>query len=211
MDLWRHHAGQKYSVLGLTISDPELIRRTKNVVIASFALSVLSILTCILEIQATHARSDGRVAQALLGLISSLTAPAFGYLGARRGSATLMCMFVALMVVTAGTAGTFVVALIANIGTIPFSWLLVWYSFLWIFSGIFSAWAAFNGNKLFAKLLEGEQIVDGTPQPGFVDQETVLPEIDTQLPNVNDIGRKRIFSDFDESLPSPSKRIASKE
>ena len=72
------------------------------------------------------------------------------------------------------------------------------YVLLWVACGGFSAWAAFNGNKLFAKLLQGEQIIENA------DPEIGLPEIDTQLPvfDATDaaIGRKRLFSDVDENF-----------
>jgi hypothetical protein len=197
MDLWTNFEGQRYHVLGLTISDPDLIKRTKNVVIACAALAVISVLTCLIEFKVRNKNTSAFV-QVVLGLISSLSAPAFGYLGARRGSATLMCLFVALMAVLVGVSVTFILGVLTVLTTFDWTLLTAFYALLWVACGFFSAWAAYNGNKLFAKLLQGEQIIEQT------DPEIGLPEIDTQLPvfetaNETVIGRKRRHS-FDENI-----------
>lgn len=194
MDLWTNYQGQRYHVMGLTISDPDLIKRTKNVVIACAAVAVISVLTCLIEFRMRDSKATG-ILQVILSLLSSLSAPAFGYLGARRGSATLMCLFVSLMVVLAGMSATIMLAVAVNFSSIQWNLRNTVYVFLWILSGGFSAWAAFNGNKLFAKLLQGEQIIENA------DPEIGLPEIDTRLPVFDSIGRPRVLlDDEDEEL-----------
>jgi hypothetical protein len=204
MDLLRNHGGQKYSVLGLTIVEPELIKRTKNVILSCLALTLISLFVCLIEMRAARQQSSSSssyVVQPLLGLLSSLTAPAFGYFGARRGSATLMCMFVSLMVVNAGLSITFVLAVIFTLGIPMDSFMNFSYFLLWVLSSGLSIWAAYNGNKMFSKLLQGEQIIEEQKDP-----EMALPEIDTQLPVIHELGRKRIFSDLDEDQENNSKK-----
>jgi hypothetical protein len=193
MDLWTNYQGQRYHVLGLTISDPDLIKRTKNVVIACAAVAVISVLTCVLEFRMRDSMATG-ILQVILGLLSSLSAPAFGYLGARRGSATLMCLFVSLMVVLAGMAVTIMLAVLVHFSSIQWSLRNTVYVLLWFACGGFSAWAAFNGNKLFAKLLQGEQIIENS------DPEMGLPEIDTRLPVFESVPLGRSLHDDDEEL-----------
>ena len=189
MDLWTNYQGQRYHVLGLTISDPDLIKRTKNVIVACSAVAVTSVLTTLIEFSLRDNQAVS-IFQVIIGLMSSLSAPAFGYFGARKGSATLMCLFVSLMVVLTGIAVTIMMAVFASFRTIPWTLTIAIYVLLWAASGVFSAWAAFNGNKLFAKLLQGEQIIENS------DPEIGLPEIDTQLPVFDtEIGRKRLYSD----------------
>ena len=194
MDLWTNYQGQRYHLLGLTISDPEVIKRTKNVIVACAAVAVLSMLTCLIEFSMLDSQATG-ILQVILGLSSSLSAPAFGYFGARRGSATLMCLFVSLMVVLVGMSATIMLAVLVSFSSIIWNFRNTVYVLLWMACGGFSAWAAFNGNKLFAKLLQGEQIIENS------DPEIGLPEIDTQLPVFDStIPRQRIGSDVDENF-----------
>jgi hypothetical protein len=191
MDLWTNYQGQRYHVLGLTISDPDLIKRTKNVIVACAAVAVISVLTTLLEFKMRDSKTAG-VLQVVMGLFSSLSAPAFGYFGARRGSATLMCLFVSLMVVLAGISATIMLAVISSWNYIMWNLRNTVYVLLWVLCGAFSAWAAFNGNKLFAKLLQGEQIIENA------DPEIGLPEIDTQLPVFDaptGLGKRRVRDD----------------
>lgn len=148
------------------------------------------------------------ILQVILGLLSSLSAPAFGYLGARRGSATLMCLFVSLMVVLAGMSVTIMLAVLVNFTAIQWNLRNTVYVLLWVACGAFSAWAALNGNQLFAKLLQGEQIIETT------DPEIGLPEIDTRLPVfAPEIGRAHVLHDDDEELKAmpPRRNSTTKE
>jgi len=189
MDLLRHFDGQRYEVLGLTMSDPDTIRQTRNVVLSCILLTVVFVFTAFVEIA-----NGATIASSVFGFSSSASAPAFGYLGARRGSATFMSMFIALMILNAGLAFTLVVAILSIRQSVRF---LVWiYFLLWLCAGILSVWAAFNANKLFAKLLQGEQIIEAA------EGDVNLPEIDTQLPVFDEPGRKRIFSDPEIGLPT---------
>lgn len=182
MDLWTHFKGQKYHVMGLTITDPEMVRRSRNVTVSCVALALIFLATSVIEYTANN-----QIVPTLLGLGSSLAAPAFGYLGARRGSATLMSLFIALMIVNALISGMFVVALLTMAPNSNWRAVLVVYALLWVSGGSLSAWAAYNGNKFFVKLIEGEQVVDN---------EMGAATIDSELPVFEEVGRKRIFGDL---------------
>jgi len=182
MDLWKHVDGQRYEVLGLAMTDPDTIKQTRNVILSCILLAIVFILTGIVEIA-----NGATVFSSVFGMLSSCSAPAFGYLGARRGSATFMSMFIALMILNAGLSFTLVVTILMI--KVPFRFLVWIYFALWFVAGILSVWAAFNANKLFAKLLQGEQIIEAN------EGDVNLPEIDTQLPVFEEVGRKRIFSE----------------
>ena len=194
MDLFRQKAGQQYSVLGLNISDPEMMRHTTSVILSCGILCIIAILTCIVEItQALRYSSySGALTNSILGLISSLGAPAFGYMGVIKGSASFMCMFVALMMVNCAISVTFIIALLTVIQTptkyIEWSYLFLSYLALILFSGAVSLFAAYHGNILFRKLFQGEQILEGDKK-------------DTELGS--DVGKKRVFTDFDEESFDP--------
>ena len=192
MDLWKHFEGQRYEVLGLTMSDPDTIRQTRNVILSCFLLTSVYVLTAIVDVA-----NGATVASSIFGLLTSSSAPAFGYLGARRGSATFMSMFIALMILNAGLAFTLAVTILSIRQQLQ---TLIWIYFcLWVCAGILSVWAAYNGNKLFAKLLQGEQIIESN------DREIGLPEIDTQLPVFEEVGKKRIFNEsLDPEIGKPS-------
>ena len=187
MDLWKHFDGQRYEVLGLSITDPDTIKQTKNVIISCILLTLVFVFTAIVEVA-----NGATITSSVFGFFSSASAPAFGYLGARRGSATFMSMFIALMILNAGLAFTLVVTILSIRQAVR---NLVWaYFALWLVAGLLSIWAAFNANKLFAKLLQGEQIIESNQAA-----DGALPQIDTQLPVFEEVGRKRIFSDISDT------------
>lgn len=97
--IWTERAGQRYHVLGIELTDPNLIDRTKKVVHTCFAL--LAILLARAVILLAIGEPAGST---LLSLLFNLSIPAFGYLGARDGSSLLMCIFVALMALNAANA-----------------------------------------------------------------------------------------------------------
>ena len=168
--------------MGLTFSDPEAISSSKSVTLCCVALTLIFILTSTIEVIVGH-----RLLPALLGLASSLGAPAFGWLGARRGSATFMSVFVALMIVNAVISVMFVLAIIVIGPNKEWGGIVYLYLALWVAGGGLSIIAARSGQGLLKKLMQGEKVVDA---------EAVEDDIDAQLPTFSldgAVGRKRIF------------------
>lgn len=217
--LFNDYAGQRYHVLGIQIVDPELIFRTRKVIRCCFGLlAVLIIRTVVLLLLGES------VATTILSILFNLSIPAFGYLGARDGNASLMCIFVALMTLNAANALAvlFIVAYAAATGlpqrgqdgsVHPFEMTVsVWTQVILI-----SAWAAmaliasFHSNKLFSKLAQGDSIIE-TENP---DAEIGMPQIDSKgdddniepnsfgLPMNNSALYER---DVDDELNSPVRR-----
>ena len=187
--LWTEYEGERYHVLGIAITDPELVSRTKRVIRCCLGLLVVLIVRTVILLLL-----DEPIATTVLSLLFNLSIPAFGYLGARDGSSTLMCIFVALMFLNAANAlavlGMVAFAVIAQLpqrdsdGSYhPFImttsiWLQVILILAW---AIMALVAAYHSNKLLSKLSQGEAIAEVYND----DPEIGLPEIDTKL-DMND-------------------------
>jgi hypothetical protein len=183
--LWTEYEGERYHVLGIAITDPELVSRTKRVIRCCLGLLVVLIVRTVILLLL-----DEPIATTALSLLFNLSIPAFGYLGARDGSSTLMCIFVALMFLNAANAlavlGMVAFAVIAQLpqrdseGTYhPFImttsiWLQVILILAW---AVMALVAAYHSNKLLSKLSQGEAIAEVYND----DPEIGLPEIDTKL------------------------------
>lgn len=187
--IWTEYSGRRYHVLGIELSDPDLISRTRRVVqICLGLLAVLLIRAVLLLIIGEPAGPT------LLSLLFNISIPAFGYLGARDGSTLLMCMFVALMALNAANAIA-VLAIITHaaittpIQKTPNGELQVFKmtTSLWVQSFLIALWAimavigAYHANKLFNHLSKGD-FAKRTEDP-----ETGLPQIDTRNDDDNDI------------------------
>ena len=183
--LWTEYGGERYHVLGIAITDPELVSRTKRVIRCCLGLlAVLIVRTVILLL------IDEPIATTVLSLLFNLSIPAFGYLGARDGSSTLMGIFVALMVLNAANA-------LAVLGMVAFAVItqlpqrgsdgsyhpFIMTTSIWLQVILILAWAvmavvaAYHANKLLSKLSQGEAIAEVYND----DPEIGLPEIDNKL------------------------------
>ena len=213
--LWTEYAGERYHVLGIEITDPELVTRTKKVIKCCFGLlAVLLIRTALLLL------IDEPAGATILSLLFNLAIPAFGYLGARDGSSTLMCIFVTLMILNAANAIAvlFLVAYayIAGLpqrdsvgGIHPFQmtpsvWVQVFLIAAW---SVMALVAAFHANKLFNKLAQGDAIAERHND----DPEIGLPEINTALdvePDSFGLPRRSVLQErvFEEEFNSPTRR-----
>jgi hypothetical protein len=137
---------------------------------------------------------DEPIGTTILSLLFNLSIPAFGYLGARDGSATLMCIFVGLMMLNAANA----VAVLAMVAYAVASGMpqrqadgtyedfhmtaTIWVQVILILGwAIMAIIAAYHSNKLCSKLSQGEAIAERYND----DPEIGLPEIDTKL-DMND-------------------------
>jgi len=137
---------------------------------------------------------DEPIATTVLSLLFNLSIPAFGYLGARDGSATLMCIFVALMTLNAANA----IAVLAMVAYAVYAEIpqrqsdgsyapfrmtaTIWVQVVLILGwAIMAIIAAYHSNKLCSKLSQGEAIAERYND----DPEIGLPEIDTKL-DMND-------------------------
>ncbi len=157
--LWTEYEGERYHVLGIAITDPELVGRTKRVIRCCIGLlGVLIVRTIILLM------INEPVGTTLLSLLFNVSIPAFGYLGARDGSSSLMCIFVALMILNAANA----IAVLFMVGyacltglpqkrtdgtyqefqMTPSMWIQVFLIFAWALMALI---ASFHANKLFNK------------------------------------------------------------
>lgn len=186
--LWTEYEGERYHVLGIAITDPELVGRTKRVIRCCIGLmGVLIIRTVILLM------INEPVGTTLLSLLFNVSIPAFGYLGARDGSSSLMCIFVALMILNAANA----IAVLFMVGyavltglpqkradgtfqafeMTPSMWVQVFLIFAWALMALI---AAYHANKLFNKLATGEAVAERYND----DPEIGLPEIDTKLEEI---------------------------
>jgi hypothetical protein len=182
--LFTEMSGQRYHVLGIQIVDPDLIFRTKRVIQCCLGLLVVLLVRTIVLLMMGES-----AATTILSILFNMSIPAFGYLGARDGNATLMCIFVALMTLNAANAIAilFMVAYASITGlpqkgadgtTHPFQmttsiWIQVILILAW---AIMALVASFHANKLFNKLAQGDSIVaaDGA------DTEVGLPQMDTK-------------------------------
>ena len=216
--MWTEYAGERYHVLGIEITDPELVIRTKKVISCCMGLLIVLIVRTVLLLLI-----DEPAGATVLSLLFNLAIPAFGYLGARDGSSSLMCIFVTLMVVNAANAIA-VLCLVAyaystglpqrqSDGSIaPFRLTMS----VWVQVGLLAAWAlmaliaSFHANKLFSKLAQGEAIAERHND----DPEIGLPEINTKL----DMDEPDSFGlpsmplherDLDEEFNSPIRRKSS--
>ena len=195
--LWTEYEGERYHVLGIAITDPDLVSRTKRVIRCCLGLVVVLIVRTVILLLL-----DEPIATTVLSLVFNLSMPAFGYLGARDASSTLMCIFVALMLLNATNAlvvlGMVAFAVIARIpqrdsdGSYhPFImttsiWLQVLLILAW---AIMALVAAYHSNKLLSKLSQGEAIAEVYND----DPEIGLPEIDTKLDMNDDNGGVAAF------------------
>ena len=183
--LWHDYRGETYHVLGLEIADPELIFRTRRVIQCCVGLLVVLVARTVGLLLIGESATT-----AVLSVLFSLSIPAFGYLGARDGSSTLMCIFVALMTLNAANAvailGMVAYAVSAGVpqrapdgSTRPFQMT----TSVWVQVVLISAWAgmaliaSYQVNKLFNKLAQGDAIAAAHQ----TDTEVGLPQIDTNL------------------------------
>lgn len=186
--LWTEYAGQRYHVLGIEFSDPTLIFRTKRVIQCCIGLLAVLIIRTVLLLAIGEPTGS-----TLFSLLFNISIPAFGYLGARDGSSTLMCIFVALMVLNAANALA-VIAMIIYASSLgipqrgadgifrPFTMT----TSVWIQAVLISIWAimalmgAYHANKLMNRLAD-EDITAGR-RTG--DAEVGLPSLDTKLDEI---------------------------
>lgn len=207
--LWTEYGGERYHVLGIEITDPELVFRTKKVIKCCLGLLVVLIVRTALLLLI-----DEPVAPTVLSLLFNLAIPAFGYLGARDGSSSLMCIFVTLMVINAANA----VAVLCLVGyaysagvpqrgengvirpfqMTPSVWVQVALIAVWALMALI---AAFHANKLFSKLSQGESIAERHND----DPEIGLPEIQADEPD--SFGLSALHErDLDDEFNSPMRR-----
>ena len=210
--IWTEHSGRRYHVLGIELTDPALIDRTKRVVQACIALLAILIVRGVLLLALGE-----RVESTLLSLLFNLSIPAFGYLGARDGSSLLMCIFVGLMVLNAGNAIAVLViishAAITNAPQRLPSGLIQPFRMtpsIWVQVVLIGAWAlmaligAYHAYKLFAHLAKGdfarrtEDAELGLPQ---IDPKSIEPE-SFGLP----VGGTLHERDIDDEIHSPVRR-----
>ena len=162
--MWTEHSGQRYHVLGIELSDPALVDRTKRVVQACVALVAILIIRGVLLLAIGEP-----VGSTLVSLLFNFSIPAFGYVGARDGSSLLMCIFVGLMVLNAGNAiAVLVIISHAAITNAPqrlpsgVSQPFKMTASVWIQVVLIGAWAlmalvgAYHAYKLFSHLSRGE-------------------------------------------------------
>lgn len=213
--LWTEHRGQRYHVLGIELTDPGHVFQTKRVIHCCIGLMVvLAIRTFLLLIIGES------LGATLLSLVFNISIPAFGYLGARDGNSSLMCVFVALMLLNAANALA-ILAMVAyasltglpqvdQSGEVhPFHLTVS----MWIQVVLISAWAfmalvaAYHANNLFKSLSEEDQRAEAhrkDPEAGLPPMETQLEEIEADsfgLP-----AGALHESDIDDELNSPIRR-----
>jgi hypothetical protein len=211
--IWTEHSGQRYHVLGIELTDPALIDRTKKVVHTCFALLAILLIRAIILLAIGEPAGS-----TLLSFLFNLSIPAFGYLGARDGSSLLMCIFVALMTLNAANAIA-VLVIVAHAALThapqklpsglvqPFTMT----TSVWIQVGLIAAWAvmaligAYHSYKLFTHLAKGD-FARRTD-----DSEAGLPPIEKPgqmepdsfgLPGSSTLHER----DVDEELNSPVRR-----
>ena len=212
--LWTEYAGQRYHVLGIEFSDPTLIFRTKRVIQCCIGLLAVLIIRTILLLAIGEP-----VGSTLLSLLFNISIPAFGYLGARDGSSTLMCIFVALMVLNAANALAVIAMIIyaaqlnipqrgADGAFHPFKMT----ASVWVQTVLISIWAimallgAFHANKLMNRLAD-EDVAAGHRN---TDAEVGLPSMDTKLDEIepDSFGLPSALHerDVDDEFNSPTRR-----
>jgi hypothetical protein len=195
--IWTDFGGERYHVLGIAITDPDLVHRTRRVVQCCVGLVGVLIVRATILLTINEA-----IGTTLVSMIFNLAIPTFGYLGARDGSATLMCVFVAMMTINAANA----LALLAMILYVviekipqrdPVTGRLVPFEMtksVWAEIFLVTSWAlmalvaAHHSRKLFAKLSQGEAVAERYN----ADPEIGLPEIDTKLEEAPDVVGKPV-------------------
>jgi len=213
--LWTEHRGQRYHVLGIELSSPDLAHRTKRVVQCCIGLFTVLVVRTVLLLLIGEALSA-----TLLSLLFNISIPAFGYLGARDGNSTLMCIFVALMLLNAANA-------VAVLSMVAYAWMIglpqrdasgqvhpfTLTVSVWIQVILISAWAfmallaAYHANKLFKNLSDEDERAEAhrkDPEAGLPPMETKLGEIEPDsfgLPS-NFLHER----DVDDELNSPTRR-----
>ena len=215
--IWTERAGQRYHVLGIELTDPTLIDRTKKVVHTCLALLVILLARAVILLAIGEPAGS-----TLLSLLFNLSIPAFGYLGARDGSSTLMCVFVALMALNAANAIA-VLAIVSHAAIThapqrlpsgevrPFEMT----NSVLIQVVLIAAWAlmglvgAYHSYKLFNHLAKGdfarpaEDTEVGLPQMDSRDKDGMEPE-SFGLPSGGSLQER----DIDEELNSPVRKRA---